>query len=187
MMLQLRVRSALIVPLIDRLRMDGTLRSLAIAKDIRDVRLFFENGARRFAERQQHARGKRLELVSGRSAVLEAALFSTSARMPWPNRAAAVLHGLRLADMRPMSGAVAVRDPYSYLAPLQIGPDSARAFGDYVAIAAYFDPLLTMDIIWIGREREIDAGWTWIYHETDGLGDWSALNPDYAAWLAAPP
>lgn len=194
-MLKLVVRSPLIADVQRLYRERSTYGDLRIADKIRQMRLFLEYGAKRFEERQRSAmaRGKRY-LRDGRADTLEAELFGPLARNGWPSRVGGILHGLQLHDRIAMDLVVASdadqsfsdRDPHSYWAVLQDGPDQARTFGELVAIAVYFDPFQVIEIVWIGPTDDAQGAWQRQFDESGRISDWSR-HPNYAAWLRASP
>lgn len=191
-MLRVVIRSELIAEAQRSYRERATYADLTIADQIRQMRLFLEAGARRFGDRQAHARRRgKPYLENGRGETLEAELFGPLARNGWPSRVGGILYGLKLSGriaMEEVAAPVGIRplgerDPHSYWALLQDGPDQARTFGDLVGIAVYFDPFDVIEVIWVGRARDAQGALNAMLDVTNRLSAWS-WHPAYAAWLA---
>jgi hypothetical protein len=149
-----------------------------------------EHDARRFNRRQaQNAESGNPLLGDGRMATLHKFVVRGTGDTHWPRRAAAMLRGLHTRDFIQLPMLVpkneqprgAWEPSESWVARLDDAPHDARDFPNLTAIAAYFDPLTTIRILWIGAEGDFLQALRHLARETQGWFDWSAVYPPYHA------
>ncbi len=140
--------------------------NLEIARRVESLYLAMDNAVARFAARQAASK----TIPDGRILTLQQMIFGPLERNEIPRGSAAVLHGMLIANARPL-----IHHADSYLVEIHDGWGTDRRFRDCTMLGLYWDPQTLFRILWIGPVDEAPDMFQRLIRVTDNLFNWERL------------